>query len=104
VFGKRAGKKREMTLVLRDGSGREVFCDNPSALELEEETMLRLSVRFFNDPEPCVIHRSAVVKRVAMELAEMLPGEGEYAVEELPAEAREYLAKYDAVSASLKNS
>ncbi len=33
----------------------------------------------------------------------MLPGEREYAVAELPAEAREYLAKYDAVSASLKN-
>lgn len=37
---------------------------------LREEAILRLSYEFFGDPEPCMIHRSAVMNRIYMELQE----------------------------------
>jgi hypothetical protein len=38
------------------------------ALSFREETVLRLSLEFFQDPEPCMIRRSAVISRILMEL------------------------------------
>lgn len=40
------------------------------ALPLKEEFVIRKSIEFFNDPEPCMIHRSAVMKRTYMEMFE----------------------------------
>jgi hypothetical protein len=37
-------------------------------MPLREETVLKLSVEFFRDPEPCMAHRSAVMGRMYMEL------------------------------------
>lgn len=43
-----------------------------TSLPLRDASVLRLSVAFFNDPEPCMIHRSAVMNRMYMELTEHL--------------------------------
>lgn len=37
-------------------------------LPLKEEIILQKSIQFFNDPEPCHIHRSAVALRLTEEL------------------------------------
>lgn len=37
-------------------------------LPLKEEIILQKSLQFFNDPEPCHIHRSAVALRLTEEL------------------------------------
>ncbi len=33
-----------------------------------EQTIIARSIEFFNDPEPCFIHRSAVIKRLIAEM------------------------------------
>jgi len=43
-------------------------------LPLKEEAVIFHSIRFFDDPEPCMIHRSAVMKRLYMELYEYFKG------------------------------
>lgn len=52
--------------------------------------VLALGVEYFNDPEPCHIHRSAVHKRAMMELMECCPVETQVAVSSLAAAQRRY--------------
>lgn len=55
-------------IVCMDATGA-VLAEYPlNALPLREDTMIRLSIEFFRDPEPCMIHRSAVMSRMYMEL------------------------------------
>jgi hypothetical protein len=37
-------------------------------LRFSEELIIKKSIQFFHDPEPCFIHRSAVVSRILAEL------------------------------------
>lgn len=41
-------------------------------IPLKEKTIISKSIEWFNDPEPCMIHRSAVMKRLYFELLEYL--------------------------------
>ncbi len=63
---------------------------------LREDTVLRLSVEFFDDPEPCMIHRSAVMSRMYMELteyflAQLSDGAAVASPEDLPARLQSFL-------------
>ena len=51
--------------ILYDGSWNE--------LPLSEKIILEKSVEFFDDPEPCFIHRDAVRFRLLSELEDLLP-------------------------------
>lgn len=51
-----------------------------SEIPLTEEAILSASIRYFNDPEPCEIHRSAARLRIAADLtASLLQGEKDLA-------------------------
>jgi len=39
-------------------------------LPLKEELIIAQSIEFFNDPEPCMIHRTAVMKKIFVEFLE----------------------------------
>lgn len=39
-------------------------------IPLKEKTIISKSIEWFSDPEPCMIHRSAVMKRLYFELIE----------------------------------
>ena len=73
MFGfKKKTTARPFLTVL--GDGNEPLYDGPlTALRLTDETVVTLSIHFFNDPEPCEIHRGAVRSRVYTELEEALP-------------------------------
>ena len=61
-------------------------------------TVLALSVEYFNDPEPCSIHRGAVHRRAMMELMEHCPAGEIVRLSELPERQRGYFApKFAAV-------
>lgn len=45
-----------------------LLCSKLISVPLREDSVLRLSEEFFGDPEPCMIHRSAVMSRMYMEL------------------------------------
>lgn len=48
--------------------GKEVYRGRLGELPIREEVILRKSIQFFNDPEPCHIHRSAVRSRLTEEI------------------------------------
>jgi hypothetical protein len=59
-------------ISLKDDSDRIIMKKKLTGLPLREEVVLKWSMEWFNDPEPCMIHRTAVMKRLFMEWAEYL--------------------------------
>ena len=74
MFGKK--KKQENDICVRLGE-HEVYRGTLTDLPLKEEIILEKSEEFFNDPNPCFIHRSAVRVRLLAELEEAA-GRGEW--------------------------
>lgn len=71
MFGrKKKSRRKSVMLILLDSASREISACPISEYVLPEEVILALSVEYFNDPEPCAIHRGAVHNRVMMELME----------------------------------
>ena len=59
-------QKKELSLI--SGKKEVLFKGRIIELTLKEELIINKSIEFFNDPAPCFIHRSAVMKRLFMEL------------------------------------
>jgi hypothetical protein len=68
--GERGGIVDKMVLCFFDDKGQAIMERKLTAIPLKEEAIIRRSIEFFNDPEPCMIHRSAVMKRIYMEFYE----------------------------------
>ena len=77
MFGRRKRKTAaQAKITILDEEGRILYHDLLSGLAFSDELVVRMSVAFFNDPEPCEIHRSAVRSRLFAELEQAL-GDGE---------------------------
>ena len=96
MFGKKK-KSAKPRLALYGARGEAVFDDMLTALSVPDATVKSLSARYFDDPNPCEIHRSAVLSRVFMELEEALPENEKIPVASLDGEKKEYLSGYAAV-------
>ena len=77
IFRKKSRITHRITLKSTD----QVLYEGPvSEIPLTEEAILSASIRYFNDPEPCEIHRSAARLRIAADLtASLLQGEKDLA-------------------------
>lgn len=66
-------KKKKYRLYLKFHSNNQLLHDG-AFLELPfpESLILEKSIQFFDDPEPCYLHRSAVRNRLLYELEEEL--------------------------------
>ncbi len=67
-----------------------------NSLPFKDEIIIGKSIELFNDREPCIIHRTYVMKKLMMEINEyfneVLPiGKGQIALEEVPNNIRELL-------------
>ncbi|MDR1000959.1 MAG: hypothetical protein LBL96_09220 [Clostridiales bacterium] len=65
---KKDAKTKRMTItVYRDG---KIICPpgDITALHLKDEVVISKSIEFYNDPEPCFIHRGAVCNRLYEEI------------------------------------
>jgi hypothetical protein len=92
--------KKELFLYGKDDV--LLFAGGIMSLPLQEEFVIKKSVEFFNDDSPCFIHRSAVMKRIYVELEEYLEkgahsGRNEWSVMELPDLFREVLQKWTGI-------
>lgn len=66
-------KPKKTLPVLQLSTGNTLLYDGHlKDLPLKEEIILQKSVEFFDDPEPCHIHRSAVRTRLTAELLQEL--------------------------------
>ena len=68
LFGKKKTKPKKKFSII--AAGVEVFRAPLIEIPLKENTIIEKSIQFFDDPEPCYIHRGAVVTRLADELAQ----------------------------------
>lgn len=74
MFGrKKSAAKKEVCISLLRTDKTELLRCPAGEYALPESAVLRLSTEYFNDPEPCEIHRGAVHRRVQMELMERCP-------------------------------
>ena len=63
-------KKKSLPSLLLMKDGETLYDGLLKDVPLKEEIILKKSVEFFDDPEPCHIHRSAVRVRLISELLE----------------------------------
>lgn len=57
-----------LLLTLYDNQD-DILCQKKlTSVPLKEESIIGQSVEIYNDPEPCMIHRSAVMSRMYMEI------------------------------------
>ena len=71
-----------------------------SSIPLREENLIKKSIEFFDDPAPCMIHRSAVMLRLYMEILEYLEKHMEKETQsimwkDVPEHLRNYLSVED---------
>ncbi|EPR09417.1 hypothetical protein [Ruminiclostridium papyrosolvens] len=67
-----------------------------NSLPFKDEIIIEKSIELFNDREPCIIHRSYIMKKLMLEINEyfneVLPlGKGQIVLEEIPKNIRELL-------------
>ena len=93
MFKRREKAHAQPRIAISSGDGAVLYDGKLTGLALRDETIVKLSIQYFDDPEPCEIHRSAVLSRVFMELGGLLSGGAERNIDEL-GEAREYFAAY----------
>lgn len=60
-------KVKSKILIFINDNNEVIMEKRLTALPLKESCMIEKSIEFFNDPEPCMIHRSAVMKRIYLE-------------------------------------
>jgi hypothetical protein len=65
-------KKSLMYIRVLDHCGAILYEGLPAGLPFPEEVIIQKSIHYFNDPQPCYIHRSAVIMRLAAELQQAL--------------------------------
>ncbi len=73
---------QDFGIVLRTGEGERRFTS--SSISFEEDGIIRASMEFYNDPQPCEIHRAAVRNRALADLKKSCPPGRQVPVGTLP--------------------
>lgn len=69
----KAKKKRKRPILTILGSqGEEIFKGELYSIHIPKEVIVDMSIEFFDDPEPCEIHSSAVLSRAFSEVLKVL--------------------------------
>ena len=88
MIARKTKLRYQITLL---GEAGEALCQQDlSVFALPEDAVLALSLRYFNDPAPCEIHRAAVHKCAMLELATLCRGRQAVPLEELTPEQRAF--------------
>ncbi len=94
-------------IIFTDNKGSTLHECKLNSLPLKEEKIIEKSIELFNDREPCIIHKSFVMKKLMLEINEyfneVLPnGKGQIALEEIPKNIKELLnISYDVLKIQL---
>lgn len=83
-----SARKLRFYLTLLGEGGEPLLRQDLAEFELPEAAVLALSVRYFNDPEPCEIHRSAVHKCAMLDLVALCRSQPTVPLEQLTEEQR----------------
>ena len=75
MFGRKKNPPKRLTLT--DESGAVLFSSLLTDLVIPDDVVIALSTEFFNDPNPCEIHRSAVLSRAFLSIEDALSSAAE---------------------------
>jgi len=89
-------KKTVPWLTLYDSTGNIAQKMHLTDLYVPEGIVIEKSIEFFRDPAPCVIHRTAVLSRLMMELECALSACAIIPLSSLSPDLRRYLSGYAA--------
>ena len=89
----------KLKIKLFDLDGNEMFNGRTSLLRLDENIIVELSIKYFDDDSPCFIHKSAVMKRIFCMIEiffedRIILGQCEWLLETLPPELIRYFNRY----------
>lgn len=85
---------KEITILNKENT--VIFNDKIINLPLKEKVIIDKSILYYNDPAPCFIHRSSIVKKLLysfqchLEL-QLLEGKSELIWRDIPQEDREFI-------------
>lgn len=95
---KRARVQETPQRIRIDGPAGVMYDGALTVIKIPESLIIELSIEFFDDPEPCHIHRGAVLKRVFMEINMQLGNQSTTAAADLPDGVRRYLVAYEGLT------
>ena len=98
----RRTKKPVRVIEMVDALGNVLLADRVDAVFVPESRVVELSVKYFNDPAPCYIHRGAVLSRAFAEIERALEGGEWMDVSELTEEVWGHLSGYSAKKIRLR--
>lgn len=88
LFGRKKPKKKFLIYA----EGKEALRAPLIEIPIREEVIIEKSIAFFDDPEPCYIHRGAVVTRLAGEIEDaIIAAGGKLQGEKISDEIRRYV-------------
>lgn len=93
AFSRKRGEELGAHIVLTDSNGVTLFNGDIYTLPIPEDVIIQKSMEFFNDPEPCYIHKGAVCVRLWREIEmEVLQYQGRpVPINQLPESIRSYI-------------
>jgi len=85
---------KELTIINKDNV--VLFNDKLINLPLKEKVIIDKSILYYNDPSPCFIHRSSIVKKMLYNFqtyieSQLLEGKRELIWGDIPKEEREFI-------------
>lgn len=86
-----------LKLKIYDIGMKVIFTGKTSKLKVPDDLIIEKSIEWFRDPEPCFIHRGAVMKRLFVELEDELETNGDRLIQrcELSERSQRILSLYD---------
>lgn len=60
------------TIYLTGSSGEEIFRGGITSLPLKEEKILKKSMEMFCDSDPCIIHKTYIMKKIILDIDDYL--------------------------------
>lgn len=100
MFGLKS-KKPKTYIRICYGKGTKAQVYGRGEIPIKEQWVIKKSIQFFEDPEPCYIHRGAVVMRLNEEVMKVLEHCVEVdpiCAEKIPKEVLEYIDLEEIVS------
>lgn len=60
------------TIYLTGSNGEEIFRGGITSLPLKEEKIIKKSMEMFYDSDPCIIHKTYVMKKIILDIDDYL--------------------------------
>lgn len=64
MFKKKNKKKKRHNVTIYDNKHNIIHQGDITLLPIRDDCIIKLSIEYYNDPEPCMIHRSSILSSI----------------------------------------